>query len=177
MPTETAEPTATRSRWRPVIYVIVAGLVAMWVYVIYLAFGPGRQDPPDRLADPAFATAAQERCSQALDQVAQLPRIEPDTPPDVVSDAVSEANEHFAAMLDDLAALAPSGEDGEIVMEWIGDWRTYLADREAYAEAVRDDRGAQLLVSPKANRQVTTHIDAFAQDNRMPSCGTPIDIS
>ena len=45
----------------------VVAMVAMWSYVLYLAFGPGRQDPPDRLDDPAFATAAQDRCDAALD--------------------------------------------------------------------------------------------------------------
>ena len=35
---------------------------AVFVWSMYLAFGPGRQPPPDRLADPPFATAAQERC-------------------------------------------------------------------------------------------------------------------
>ena len=40
-------------------------------------------------------------------------------------------------MIDDLEPLAPDGEDGEIVAEWIADWRTYLGDREAYADALR----------------------------------------
>ena len=49
---------APRRRWGPtrvVLTVIVIALVSMWGYVVYLAFGPGRQPPIDRLDDPAFA--------------------------------------------------------------------------------------------------------------------------
>src|SRR5690606_21979271 len=116
-------------RWRPVIIAVIAAMVAMWGYVVYLAFGPGRQDPPDRLQDPAFAPAAQARCSEALDEVARLPRVTPDLPNTEVSAAVREANGHFDDMLDDLARLAPEGEEGEIVRAWIADWRLYLEDR------------------------------------------------
>ena len=42
---------------RVVVIVVVCALVSMWGYVLYLAFGPGRQPPIDRLDDPAFAEA------------------------------------------------------------------------------------------------------------------------
>lgn len=155
---------------------VVVGLLGMWGYVMYLALGPGRQDPPDRLEDPTFASAAQGRCSQALDQVASLPRAtESETPAERAS-VVRQANSHFSAMLDDLSALAPPGEDGEIVEAWIADWRVYLDDREAYADAVSTDPEAQLFVSVKDNEQVTEYMDAFAQDNDIPACATPIDV-
>ena len=61
--------------------------------------------------------------------------------------------------------------------EWLADWRTYLGDREAYADALRADPDARLLVSEKAGegRQITGWIDEFANANRMPSCVTPTD--
>lgn len=166
-------------RWTPgriVVTLLVVGMVAMWVYVLYLAFGPGRQAPPDRLDDPAFAGAAQARCSSALDEVAALPRAVDARSAAERAGVVAKANASFAAMLDDLAAMAPAGDDGELVEEWLADWRTYLGDREAYVVALRDDPDAQLLISPKDNDQITEHLDAFAADNRMPSCGTPIDV-
>ena len=72
-PTSTP-PTAdgTPSRWnrgRVLATMAVVGMVAMWGYVLYLAFVPGRQPPPDRLEDPSFGRAAQEVCSTALDDV------------------------------------------------------------------------------------------------------------
>jgi len=158
------------------VIVTVALLLAMWGYVLYLAFGPGRQDPLDRLDDPAFATEAQAICEAAHDDVDQLPRaIEAESATERAA-IVDEANERFATMVDDLDAITPTGEDGEIVTAWLADWRTYLGDREAYADALRSDPEAQLLITAKDREQVTEFIDSFARDNRMPACGNPIDI-
>lgn len=168
-----------RRRWTPgriVITAIVVALVAMWGYVLYLALGPGRQDPPDRLDDPAFASAAQDRCSAALDVIDDLPDAVQATDPADRAAVVEEANQELAAMLDDLAELTPVGEDGELVTAWLADWRTFLEDREAYVHALATDPEARLLVSAKDNEQITEFIDAFAADNRMPACGTPIDV-
>ena len=91
------------------VIVTVALLLAMWGYVLYLAFGPGRQDPLDRLDDPAFATEAQAICDAAHDDVDQLPRaIEAESATERAA-IVDEANERFAAMLDDLEAITPDG--------------------------------------------------------------------
>ena len=75
---------------------------------------------------------------------------------------MTEANERFGEMLDDLEAITPAGEDGELVTEWLADWRTYLEDRAAYVEALRSDPEAQLLVTAKDREQITEFIDAFA---------------
>lgn len=158
------------------VIVLVAGMVAMWGYVLYLAIGPGRADPPDRLDDPTFAMGAQVRCRDALDQIALLPRaIEADTNTER-ADSVEQANAHLDAMLTDLEALIPDGVDGELVSKWLADWRTYLGDRAAYATALRNDPEARLLVTAKDHEQITEHLDAFAADNRMPSCSTPLDV-
>lgn len=173
------QPAATVRRWRPtrlLVLLVVASMLAMWGYVLYLAFVPGRQPPPDRLADPTFATAAQARCRKTLDLVAVLPHAA-DTPSAPKRAAViTKANGYFAEMLDDLDLLAPVGGDGRLVHEWVTDWRTYLANRAAYARDLLTDPRARLLVSPKGREQVTEHLDAFAGDNRMPACATPLDV-
>lgn len=173
------DPEARSRRPRPmqvVLLVIVVGMLAMWGYVLYLAFGPGRQAPPDRLDDPTFATAAQARCEQALAQVAELPRATQAHTPAERAAVVDRANAVFAAMLGDLDLLTPTGEDGRLVHAWLADWHIYLQDREAYAAALHSDPEARLLVSPKHSQQITEYLDAFAADNRMPACATPIDV-
>ena len=55
-PDDRSRPTPRRDgrRWTPgvVVHRRRGAMVAMWVYVLYLAFGPGRQPPPDRLDRP-----------------------------------------------------------------------------------------------------------------------------
>jgi hypothetical protein len=167
-------------RWTPgriLASVTVVTLLVMWGYVLYLAFGPGRQPPPDRLDDPAFATSAQAVCDAALSDVAELPRAVDATSAAERAGVVASANERLAAMVDDLERLVPSGEDGEIVELWLADWRTYLDDRAGYAEALRSDPDARLFVTARDQDQVTEYINAFAADNKMPACSTPLDVS
>jgi hypothetical protein len=163
---------------RLLVGVAVAGMVAMWLYVLYLALGPGRQDPIDRLDDPAFARLAEPRCAEALATIADLPAPQESASPAQRSETVTAANATLAAMLEDLRAVTPTGEDGRYVREWLDDWRLYLSNREQYAESVRTDPDAGFLVSvkPGESRQVSIWIDEFAKANRMPSCQVPSDV-
>jgi hypothetical protein len=170
-------PVRGAGRRRALAWVTVLALVAMWVYVLYLAFGPGRQPPPDRLDDPTFATQAQAICEAAHDDVDDLPPAIEATDADERADIVAHANARFAAMLDDIEAITPPGEDGDIVQEWLVDWRTYLADRAEYVDALREDPEARLFVTARDRDQVTEYMDAFAADNKMIACATPLDVS
>jgi hypothetical protein len=169
-------PARTRSRVGLVTVTLISvAMLAMWGYVVYLAFGPGRADPPDKLDDPAFATAAEERCSAALDRIASLPRAADAQDPVERAAVLDVANGHLTDMLDELDGIVPAGEDGELVTEWLADWRIYITDREAFADELRRDAGARLLVTAKSGQQITDYLDAFAQDNDMPACSTPLD--
>ena len=174
-----AESTSWWSWWTPgrvIVMVLVVGMLSMWGYVLYLAFGPGRQDPVDRVHDASFASAAEARCDEAHDAIDQLPAADQTPKPAERADVVDQADAELAAMLDDLEALAPAGDDGVITKEWIADWRTYLGDREAFATALRTDPKARLLVTAKDSEQITEFIDAFAADNQIPACATPLDL-
>jgi hypothetical protein len=165
---------------RTVVLIVVCALLSMWGYVLYLAFGPGRQPPIDRLDDPAFAEAAEQRCTATLEEVDRLPVASTSQTAAERADVLARANAAYAAMLDDLDdldTLAPVGDQRRRADEWLGDWRTYLGDREKYAEALRTDPDARLLVSAKAGegQQITGWIDEFARANRMPSCVSPTD--
>ena len=164
-----------RSPLRTVIIVAVALLVAMWVYVLVLAIR-GREDPPDRLEDRTFPAAAQARCDEALYAVDALPKAAETSSAAERADVIDQANAIFAEMLDDLEAMAPAGEEGEIVAAWLADWRAYLKDRAEFAERLREDPTAQLLVTARLGEQVTEYMDVFAADNDMPACATPIDV-
>jgi hypothetical protein len=165
---------------RILLTTVVVGLVGMWIYVLYLAFGPGRQPPIDRLDDPAFAEAAQTRCDEAVTAVGKLPTASESTTAKGRADVLDDANAVFGHMLtdlDDLVPLAPAGDQREHTRQWLADWRTLLSDRESYAAALRKDPSARMLISPKAgtNQHITDWIDEFAKANHMPDCATPMD--
>jgi len=163
-----------------VLAAVVVGLVSMWIYVLYLAFGPGRQPPIDRLDDPDFAAAAEDVCRAAVDDVDDLP-VASQSPTAAERAAVlRQANGIFAGMLselEELTSLAPAGDQRERTERWLADWEVLLEDREAYAAALTDDPEAQLLISekPGTGRHITGWIDEFALANKMDDCATPAD--
>jgi hypothetical protein len=165
---------------RLMVVTVTAVMVLMWGYVLYLAFGPGRQPPVDRLDDPSFAQAAEVRCTDALSEVDELPLATESESAAERADVVHEANEIYRSMLadlDDLAALAPDGDQRDRVDQWLADWRIHLGDRQEYVDNLRVDPGARLLVSekPGEGRHITGWIDEFALANNMPSCASPTD--
>jgi hypothetical protein len=173
-------PARGRRVGRIAVAGVVVGLLAMWGYVLYLAFGPGRQPPVDRLDDPAFASAAEDRCADALDQIDGLPVANATPDPSERADVLDQANEIYAAMVDDLAGmtrLVPDAQQRGYAEEWVDDWRTHLGDRRAYARDLRTDADARLLVSekPGEGQQITEWVDEFAAANRMPACKSPTD--
>jgi hypothetical protein len=174
-------PRQGRRVGRVAIGIAVVLLLSMWGYVLYLAFGPGRQPPIDRLDDPAFAEAGEARCAEAVAEVDELPGAGATTDAADRADVVDRADAIYGRMLDDLEGLthlAPAGDQRDHAEEWLADWRLYMNDRAEYADALRADPDARLLVSEKAGegRQVTGWIDEFALANRMPSCITPTDV-
>jgi len=170
-------------RWRPtrlLAIAVVIALVSMWAYVLYLAFRPGRQPSPDQIADPAFAKAAEVRCAEAVDRVDELPPAQDTPEPEERAAVLDEANSVFAEMLDDLdgmVTLVARGDDRTAATEWLADWRTFLHDREDFADRLRTDPDARMLVSEKEGegRHITDWIDEYALANHMKSCASPLD--
>lgn len=179
-PVEIADDVApTRRRWslgRLAVFVTVVGIAALWGYVLYLALGPGRKDPPDTLRDPTFAEQAEDRCQAALDDVASLPAAAVTQSTTERAEVLDQATDRFELMVDDLEALAPGGEDGEIVELWLADWRTYLQDRREHAEALRAGDDRRFQVSARDATHITEYIDEFARINDLAACGSPLDV-
>ena len=154
------------------------GIAALWAYALW---GPTEKTFPGTLSDPTFAEQAQPVCSSTAAALAQLEPAYATRDAGARAEVVEQANRDLAAMLDELEAIAPaaaSGEDGRMIQEWLGDWRTYLADRERYVVALADDPGARFYVTEKEGRQVTEPIDFFAaRANDMTDCVTPGDLA
>jgi hypothetical protein len=177
-PQDLDEPLAMRwSVGRVLAIAVSVALVVFWIWIF--SGGPARPNP-DRLDDREFVARAEERCQQLLDDLAELPGPGEFDDADDRADVLEEANVLVGQMVDDLEADAPrTGDDRVRTDGWLGDWRTYLADRADYAERLRSDPEAKLLISinPVLQDPVDKTIQIFADDaNDMPACVTPGDV-
>jgi hypothetical protein len=159
------------------ISAVVAGLaiVVFWAWVFS---GAPKKDNPDLLSDRTYAAQLEDRCQQLRDELDDLPSaIDLDDVGQRVA-VLDDANLVVGRFIDDVAATPPSDEaDANAIEGWLGDWRTYLANREDYAERLLDDESARLLLdeSPLGD-PVDKTIEVFADVNAIPACATPGDV-
>lgn len=173
-----AEPMSMGRRAGRFLAIVVAvSIAALWAYTLW---GPTKKDPPGLLADKTYATQFQSICTDAAGQIGALPPAYATREAGARAEVVAEANGYLDTMLVRLRQIAPaadSGNDGRMIQEWLGDWETYLGDRQKYVVALEDDPKARLLVSEKDKRQITEPIDFFAKYNEMENCMTPGDLA
>ncbi|MEO6988075.1 MAG: hypothetical protein ABI239_05435 [Aquihabitans sp.] len=176
-PSDVDEPLAMRWTLGRVLALMVA--LATIVFWGWIFSGGPKSTNPDRLDDRAYVTFAQQRCVQLNGDLAALPNaITAETATDRAN-VLDDANELVSAMVDDLEARAPTeGDDGTSMRGWIADWRTYVADREDYADRLREDPDAlmQITENTELHDGVDKTIEIFADVNDMPECATPGDV-
>ena len=175
-PDDEVEPLSFGRRTARLLAIVAVVLVAgMWSYAL---FWPHDTTPPGRLSEPTWSEAAQQVCAATAAQLATLPAAHLTPTPAERADTVARSDALLTSMLDSIDALPPPSDptDARMVTEWRGDWRTYVADREAYAERLRTDPTTRFYVTIKDRRQVSEPIDFFANANRMTDCVTPDDI-
>ena len=80
-------------------------------------------------------------------------------------------------MVVDLRALdRPEGEEGTWVAEWLDDWDTHIADRQAWADQLHEGDDGPFVETARQGEQISKGIDYFAETNDMPSCATAGDV-
>jgi hypothetical protein len=149
--------------------------IALWLYAFFI-YDPGRK--VDELADRTFPTEAEQVCAQSRARVEALPPAESARDAAERGAVVDQANVVLSDMVGRLRELVPpdQGQITDGINLWIEDWEIHIADRAAYADALREDPDARFLETRKARRQISRAIDGFAEVNRMPSCATPTDV-
>ena len=146
-----------------------------WIGATIWFFG---DENPDRLESREWVADAEARCAETRDELEGLPQARDAVNMADRADQIEASTAVLAEMTADLAASAPDGDDGELVELWLGSWETYLNDRLVHAEALRagEDRQFRVTADPDRGDGVDALLDAFADRNRMPSCGDPLDI-
>jgi hypothetical protein len=168
---------ALPSTWSPgriAGVVVTLALVVFWAWIF--AGGP-RADPPDTLDSEVFPAAAQDRCEEAVAFIEGLPAAAGSESAADRADVLDQANAALRDLLTDLGRLeVPDvGDDRRFVNAWLADWATYVEDREDFADALRDDPDAELLITGRGGRQITVTIDNLARVNDMDDCMVPLD--
>jgi hypothetical protein len=170
-----------RNLIRVVLAVVVLGLAAMWVYVLFI----GKVQSPNRLADETWAPRAEPICAATAEAIAALPPaasfqdVKPKTEALRQRAVVGQqATDLLRAQLADLRALPPpTGEhDGKLLAAWLADWDRYLADRQDHIEdwqAGNDHPFAE--TESDGGGPITDRMDSLSDINGMPSCEVPQD--
>jgi hypothetical protein len=164
---------------RVLLGVVVALLAAMWVYAFLFAPREGA----NRIGDRTWSERAEVRCAAAKVELLELADFR--TIAEVGEGALAEkaaivdqTNEILAAMLDDLDAVTPADEKGqEIIPLWLGDYRSYLDNRRAYADQLRAGDNSGFAEAEIDGAPISGFINDVARQNEMPSCQTPVDLS
>jgi hypothetical protein len=178
-PPEPASAPDEGRRWtvgKVATVVVVLAMVGFWAWIF--AGGPAKENP-DRIADRAYVARLEDRCQALRTEIGKLPPAE-DTPDHAERAAVlDQANAAIAAFIDDVAAGAPkTGDAAASLKGWLTDWRTYLRDRETYADRLRTDPKARLQIDETtvgSGDGVDKAIEVFAQVNEIDACATPGD--
>lgn len=149
-------------------------LILFWLWIF--SGGPRKQNP-DYLEDRAWAERTEATCAATVARIDDLPAAPSAASSSERAAVVDRANDELEAMLDELDVDLPSSKDDlEVVRPWLADWRTYLANRRDYADRLRTDPDAQLLVDEKFRDSIETVIGTFAEVNEMDSCVVPGDV-
>ncbi|MGQ0617040.1 MAG: hypothetical protein ACT4PW_08605 [Acidimicrobiia bacterium] len=173
METRTARSRASRLAYAAVAVMLV-GIAAMWVYALFFAKDHVRA--PNLLRDRAFPAAAQQACEAAQRELDDLGLVAVKARSTAErADLVERSDEVLRRMVSELRALGPpAGDEARAVTEWLGDWETWLEDREAWAAQLRTgDDGPFLERAREGGEPNSRAVNVFAVVNDMPDCATP----
>jgi len=162
------------------VAVLVTAMLAMWIYAFFLAPREAR----NRVGDREWAARAEQRCMVEVLRRASLAdyRSIEDAGDGALlrrADIVDEATDGLAGMVSDIAAYRVGDAKGAaIVPLWLADWRRHIEDRRAYAVALRAGRNEAFgETRTDEGLPLSEKIATFAQENEMPSCRPPRDLS
>lgn len=161
-------------------WAVVAALTAFSVMAIYWALiftGQFGTSHPDKLDNTKWAVNAESICAPVAAAFKKLPNASDMTSADARADLVDRGTAMLEPMVAKLRTDIPTGKDDRtIVTGWFKDWDSYLADRHAFAKALRSDPAAKPLLTQTHGGWNTDAIDAMATGNAMYSCTTPKDM-
>lgn len=171
----------TRPWVRIVIVLLLAGVLAMWVYAFVFASKEGTYF----VTDVAWRADAEARCQVAADERLALAtdeggRISDPTDAQLLrrAELVDAATDTLQDMLDDIEARSVEGDRNQIrVRQWIGFYRTLVDDRRDYTARLREFRNEPFSETQVGSGPVGSVLIDFATGNDIDSCLPPSDLA
>lgn len=165
---------------RFLLTIICVGIAGMWVY----AFGFAPRESFNKINDSAWQARAQAHCKAAEDirfSFEDLTPMKADDPRALQAKAklVDSATDALENAINLIAADKPSDAKGqELVPEWIADYRIYISDRRAFADALQNATVRPYFAESEVEGvPISERISKFARENDMKTCQTPYDLS
>lgn len=169
-----------RSLGRIGLAAICALIAAMWLYAFVFA----SRESANKIGDDAWKERSEAHCRAAADARTALTDnspMDPNDPDDLrrKADIVDRATDSLATAIDAIAADVPADEKGRaLVPLWVADYRTYISDRRAFAEALRNASHRPYFAETEVEGvPISEKIGKFARENSMRSCQPPYDLS
>lgn len=153
----------------------------MWIYAFF--FAP--RTSLDRVPDRAWTTSAQAICTDVRTRIDALPAAATFRKVEPLAEALrqravvlAQANALLAEELASLRALVPAdATTAKLTAEWLTDWDSYLADRQAHVGELNAGRDVPFKESTYKEAPISNRMNEFAGTNRMARCGTPYDLA
>lgn len=174
------EPGRKLTPGRIALGILVAGSFGVWAYGLS---GFAARTAPDTLGNQTYLAVAEPACVAANDTVAEMPdALDAEDHVDRAEQIVNNTAV-YAELVDELEALLDdprvdlNDRDTGITLEWLADWRLFLADRLDFADRLADDPQAVFYVAASSGgERLERRITRFADTNEIFSCGTPSDV-
>ena len=165
---------------RIALSIICALIAAMWVYAFI--FAP--RESINKIGDDAWKARSEAACKSAEDQRFSMQDLSPMSPTDVnalrkKAEFVDKATDSLEEAINKIAQDTPADAKGKaIVPAWISDYRIYIKDRRAFAEALRTaTRRPYFAETEVEGVPISERIGKFARENDMKACQPPLDLS
>ncbi len=163
--------------WRILITVVIAAIVAMWVYYFFFASAKATY----RVDDDAWRERAQTVCERYEAQRLELVDtaegyIAEPTRDQMIerADIVDQATDLLEAELAEVLAVPPASErDQGLVADYERYWRVLLSDRRAYTATLRTFELQPYYETLLDGGPVSNTIVDFTTVNEIPSCRPP----
>ena len=122
------------------LLVAVILIALMWGYILSPWSKHG--DPPTTLEDTSYTAAAEQICATSQAKINALPKAITAKSPEDRAQVLTQANTLVADLVTQLHALQPKVDaDRRFTDQWMADWDSYLASRQAYARLLGIGQG------------------------------------